>query len=46
MGFAHFGSVADLGDEFLLGQQVVGEGPVQLADLVEQLQLGSDVKWG
>ena len=30
-------------EEFLLGQQVVGEDPVQFPDLVELLQLGGGV---
>ncbi len=43
MGFADLGSVADLGDEFLLRQQVVGEHPVQFPDLVEQFQFRGGV---
>ena len=39
MGLCHFGPVAGLGYELLLGKQVVGEDAVQLPDFVEFLQL-------
>lgn len=38
-----FGPVALLGNQFLPGQQIVGEDPILLPDLVEELQFGGCV---